>query len=79
VPVGSLPRPPLTAPLSAALPQVAFAFVPSRATFLDRLAGGKFSDATAADMAAFVDTFGGLLAEVHAFITERGLDDPYKV
>lgn len=48
--------------------QVAFAFVPSRETFLDRLAGGKFNDQTAADMASFVEQFGGLLAEVHQFL-----------
>ncbi|GBF91372.1 hypothetical protein Rsub_04112 [Raphidocelis subcapitata] len=58
---------------------VAFAFVPGRATFLDRLAGGKFNEQTAADMAQFVSQFGGLLAEVHQFLDERGQDDPYKV
>ncbi|KAI8468072.1 MAG: putative glycolipid transfer protein [Monoraphidium minutum] len=58
---------------------VAFAFVPSRETFLDRLAGGKFSDQTAADMTAFVEQFSALLAEVHTFLDARGLDDPAKV
>jgi hypothetical protein len=47
---------------------VAFAFVPGRGTFLDRLAGGKFSDQTAADMDEFVSQFGGLLAEIHQFL-----------
>lgn len=61
---------------------VAFAFVPSRASFLDKLAGGdgrRFDEATAADMAAFTGEFGGLLEEIHAWIVERDLDDPYKV
>lgn len=58
---------------------VAFAFVPSRETFLDRLAGGKFSDQTAQDMARFVEKFSALLTEVHRFLDEHGLDDPGKV
>ena len=58
---------------------VAFAFVPARAGFLDTLAGGRFTDATAAEMAAFVERFGALLADVHGFLDARGLDDPAKV
>jgi Ca2+:H+ antiporter len=58
---------------------VAFAFVPHRGPFLDRIAGGKFTAATEAEMRQFVDVFGGMLGEVHAFIERNGLDDPYKV
>ncbi|KIY92705.1 hypothetical protein MNEG_15258 [Monoraphidium neglectum] len=58
---------------------VAFAFVPSREAFLNRLAGGKYCGRTAADMAAYVDQFSALLAEVHKFLDKHGLDDPRRV
>ncbi|GBF93994.1 hypothetical protein Rsub_06243 [Raphidocelis subcapitata] len=58
---------------------VALAFVPNRATFLDRLAGGRYTPETAAEMAAYVDSFGNLLAEVHSWLDTHQLDDPAKV
>lgn len=58
---------------------VAINFVPSRDTFLERLAGGRFTDATALDMAKYVAQFRALLGEVHAFLDAHGLDDPTKV
>jgi hypothetical protein len=48
--------------------QVAFAFVPNRGPFLERVAGGSFDEQTAAEMAQFVEVFTGLLAEVHTFL-----------
>lgn len=58
---------------------VAMAFVPTREVFLDRLAGGRFSEAASDAMDSFVGSFGALLSEVHLFLEERGLDDPAKV
>jgi hypothetical protein len=74
---------PTSAPTATASPrrraQVAINFVPSRDTFLERLAGGRFTDATALDMAKYVAQFRALLGEVHAFLDAHGLDDPAKV
>ncbi|KAF8071222.1 GLTP1 [Scenedesmus sp. PABB004] len=57
---------------------VAFHFVPSREAFMEKVAGA--ADPGAADaMARFVADFSPLLAEVHAFLDARGLDDPAKV
>jgi hypothetical protein len=69
------PVAPLPATLTFAF-QVAFAFVPSREAFLNRLAGGKYCGRTAADMAAYVDQFSALLAEVHKFLVRVLSDDP---
>lgn len=55
----------LVAPLSRL--QVAFAFVPSRETFMEKVAGGSDPDALE-HMRSFVGKFSPLLAEVHAFL-----------
>ncbi|WIA32266.1 hypothetical protein OEZ86_003112 [Tetradesmus obliquus] len=57
---------------------VAFHFIPSRAAFLEKVAGKDDPEAQAA-MASFIADFSPLLAEVHAFLDGRGLDDPAKV
>ena len=59
--------------------QVALNFVPNRRDFLDRLAGGRFTRASEADLLAYAARFGALLADVHAALDARGLDDPAKV
>ena len=46
--------------------------MPSREAFLDRLSGGRYDAKTASDMAAYVEQFGGLLAEVHRFLVGAG-------
>lgn len=58
---------------------VALGFVPRREEFLERLAGGRFSRASEADLLAYCGRFGALLAEVHSALDARGLDDPAKV
>jgi hypothetical protein len=48
-------------------PQVAFHFVPSRQSFLEKVAGKDDPEALA-DMRSFIEDFSPLLAEVHAFL-----------
>lgn len=57
---------------------VAFNFVPSRQTFMEKVAGSDDPHALQ-DMKAFIDAFSPILAEAHKFLDERGLDDPAKV
>mmetsp|Transcript_34819 Transcript_34819/g.88233 ORF Transcript_34819/g.88233 Transcript_34819/m.88233 type:complete len:203 (-) Transcript_34819:477-1085(-) len=55
---------------------LAFKWVPYREVFLESLGGGPGVEGR---ITAFVDAFSPLLAEVHAFLAEQGLDDPTKV
>eukprot|EP00878_Enallax_costatus_P007049 GHUV01007388.1.p1 GENE.GHUV01007388.1~~GHUV01007388.1.p1 ORF type:complete len:203 (+),score=54.81 GHUV01007388.1:625-1233(+) len=57
---------------------VAFNFVPSRETFMDKVAGGNDPEQNQ-QMRSFIDNFSPLLAQVHTFLDEKGLDDPAKV
>lgn len=55
---------------------LAFKFVPSRETFIEALGD---SPTLYDDMKAFADAFGEVLAEVHKFLDDNGLNDPTKV
>eukprot|EP00879_Flechtneria_rotunda_P011766 GHRR01012289.1.p1 GENE.GHRR01012289.1~~GHRR01012289.1.p1 ORF type:complete len:184 (+),score=49.21 GHRR01012289.1:493-1044(+) len=57
---------------------VAYWFVPSRQTFMNKVAGGDNPQALE-QMRQFVNSFSPLLAEVHESLDKRGLDDPTKV
>eukprot|EP00775_Hariotina_reticulata_P013032 gene13032-13161_t len=57
---------------------VAFAFCPSRESFMEKVAGADDPEALQ-QMQKFIDEFSPLLAEVHTFLDGRGLDDPAKV
>lgn len=55
---------------------LAFKFVPSREAFLANLGDGP---GLMAEMKAFIDAFSEVLAEVHKFLDDNGLNDPTKV
>jgi hypothetical protein len=50
--------------------QVAFNFVPSRAAFMEKVAGKDDPDALNA-MQAFIDAFSPVLAEAHKFLVSN--------
>jgi Ca2+:H+ antiporter len=59
---------------------VALKLVPSRGAFLEKAgAGGAGEEEVQAEMAAFCEAFGAVLAEVHLFLESNGLNDPAKV
>lgn len=59
---------------------VALKLVPGRETFFESVgARGGDEEAVMAAMKDFCAEFEGLLAEVHTFLDENGLDDPAKV
>ena len=51
--------------------------VPSRETFLEQL--GTPGQGMMEEMQQFISAFGSLLAQVHKFLADKGLDDPAKV
>ncbi|KAG2499068.1 hypothetical protein HYH03_003251 [Edaphochlamys debaryana] len=55
---------------------LAFKFVPSREAFMASVDGGP---EVMQELEDFVNGFGKVLAEIHAWMTEEGLDDPTKV
>ncbi|EFJ40822.1 Ca2+/H+ antiporter, cation antiporter, membrane protein [Volvox carteri f. nagariensis] len=55
---------------------LAFKFVPSREQFMSKVGEGPD---VMSELKAFVDGFSEILAEIHKFLDEQGLDDPTKV
>ncbi|GIL65848.1 hypothetical protein Vafri_19494 [Volvox africanus] len=55
---------------------LAFKFVPSREQFFANVGRGP---EVMVELKAFVDGFSPVLAEIHKFLDEQGLDDPTKV
>ncbi|GLI60579.1 hypothetical protein VaNZ11_002696 [Volvox africanus] len=55
---------------------LAFKFVPSREQFLSNVGRGP---EVMVELKAFIDGFSPVLAEIHKFLDEQGLDDPTKV
>ncbi|KXZ52876.1 hypothetical protein GPECTOR_8g257 [Gonium pectorale] len=55
---------------------LAFKFVPSREQFMSSVGGGP---EVMAELLAFVNAFSEVLAEIHTFLEEQGLNDPTKV
>ncbi|KAL4433929.1 hypothetical protein ABPG75_000370 [Micractinium tetrahymenae] len=58
---------------------VALKIVPSREDFFDKVGIQPGDEAARQQMHDFCTSFGAVLAELQAFLAERGLDDPAKV